>query len=602
MADEQKKIVPIDYTHREFDSIRDDLIQIAERYYPDTFQDFSEGSFGAMMVDAAAYVGDQLSFYLDYNVNEAFLDTAYQYDNVLRQGRVLGYKYTGRPSTYGKAALYVLVPASSTGLGPDKDYIPIMKRGSRFTSNTGLNYVLTENVDFGAPQNPIVAARTNTSTGAPTYYAIKTYGNVVSGFFSRESIEVGPYERFNKVGLRNPNISEIISVIDAEGNEYFEVDHLSQDMIFKEISNKNFKNDNVPSILKPYLVSRKFVVERGRNKTIIQFGSGNSAASNVIADPAAVALNIFGKTYVSDTTFDPTKLTKNKELGIVPSNTTLTVTYRVTNPTNSNLATNSLKQVSNAILEFKNRHLLSASEVDTIKASVEVSNEEPIVGDVTNATTSEIKRRIFDTFPTQNRAVTQADYENLAYRMPAKFGSIKRCSVQRDPDSRRRNLNMYVISENKFKKLTAANSTIKDNLKTWLNQYRMINDTVDILDAFIINFGIEFIITPTAGADKYDVLRACVAQLKARYSNNFYIGEPVNITDIFTELNKVKGVLEVVKVKIVNKSGTGASNSYSGVQFDINDNVSPDGTYVMVPKNAVAELKYPSVDIKGKIR
>jgi len=602
MSDEQKKIVPIDYTHREFNSIRDDLIQIAERFYPDTFQDFSEGSFGAMMVDAVAYVGDQLSFYLDYNINETFLDTAYQYDNVLRQGRILGYKYTGRPSTFGKVALYVLVPASSTGLGPDKDYIPIMKRGSRFTSDTGLNYVLTENIDFNAPQNPIVAARTNTATGAPTYYAIKAYGNVVSGYFSRDQMTVGAYERFKRVGLKNPNISEIISVTDSDGNEYFEVDYLSQDMVFKEISNKNFKNDNVPSILNPYLVSRKFVVERGRNNTIIQFGSGKSGESDVVADPGAVAMDIFGKTYVTDTTFDPTKLSKNDSLGIVPSNTTLTVVYRVTNPANSNLAVNSLTQVSNAILEFNDRQSLTSGTVNTIISSVEVTNEEPIVGDVTSATTSEIKRRIFDTFPTQNRAVTQADYENLAYRMAAKFGSIKRCSVQRDPSSRKRNLNMYVVSEDKFKKLATANSTIKNNLKTWLNQYRMINDTIDILDAFIINLGIEFIITPSAGVNKFDVLQACIAQLKGRYSNHFYIGEPVYVTDIITELNKVKGVLDVIKVKIVNKSGTGAATSYSGVRFDINENMSPDGTYIVIPKNAVAEVKYPTVDIKGKIR
>ena len=151
-------------------------------------------------------------------------------------------------------------------------------------------------------------------------------------------------------------------------------------------------------------------------------------------------------------------------------------------------------------------------------------------------------------------------------------------------------------------KLIVANSTIKNNLKTWLNQYRMINDTVDILDAYIINFGIEFIVTPAAGADRYDVLQACVRQLQSRYSKNFYIGEPVYITDIFAELNKVKGVLDVVKIKIVNKSGTGNVQGYSGVQFDINENMSPDGSYVVIPKNAVAELKYPGVDIKGKIR
>jgi len=91
----QKKLVPIDYTSREFESIRRDLIDLASRFYPDSFQDFSEGSFGAMMIDSVAYVGDQLSLYLDYNVNEAFLDTSYQLSNIMRHGRVLGYKAQG---------------------------------------------------------------------------------------------------------------------------------------------------------------------------------------------------------------------------------------------------------------------------------------------------------------------------------------------------------------------------------------------------------------------------------------------------------------------------------------------------------------------------
>jgi len=165
MSDEQKKIVPIDYTHREYKTIREDLTQIAERFYPDTFKDWSEASFGSLMLDAVAYIGDQLSFYLDYNVNESFLDTAYQYDNVLRHGRILGYKFEGRPSTYGKAALFVVIPASSTGLGPDLSYIPVVKKGSRFTSENGLNFVLTENIDFADSKNPTVVATVDTTTG-----------------------------------------------------------------------------------------------------------------------------------------------------------------------------------------------------------------------------------------------------------------------------------------------------------------------------------------------------------------------------------------------------------------------------------------------------
>ena len=259
MPQDPKKKIPINYTNREFTGIRSDLEQIAERFYPDTFQDFSEASFGSIVLDSMAYVGDQLSFYLDYNVNEMFLDTSYQYTNVLRHGRIMGYKNQGRPSTYGVASLYILVPASTVGLGPDDSYLPILKRGSRFTSQTGLNFVLLENVDFSDVKNQVVVANVDAATGAPTFFAVKAYGNVVSGFFKRDTYTCGDFERFKLVELQSNNVSEIISVTDSEGNEYFEVDNLSQDIIYQEFSNNNYKNENAPSVMKPLLVSRKFI-------------------------------------------------------------------------------------------------------------------------------------------------------------------------------------------------------------------------------------------------------------------------------------------------------------------------------------------------------
>jgi len=598
MSNEQKKIIPINYTNREFEGIRRDLIQIAERYYPDTFRDFSEGSFGAMMVDAVAYIGDQLSFYLDYNVNESFLDNANQPDNVLRISRTLGYKDPGVVSTYGRVAFFILVPASATGIGPDNDYVPILKRGTRLSAQNGLNFVLTKNVDFSAPENPVVAARTDASTGAPTYYAIKAYGDVVSGQFGTIQVSCGAYERFKKISLGSNAIAEIISVFDSEGNEYFEVDYLAQDMIFKEVSNKNFKNDNVPSILKPTLVSRKFVVQKTTNTVVLQFGSGDASQTDVVADPATVAIDSFGKSYTTDLTFDPTRLTKNQSFGIVPSDTTLTVTYRLENVNNTNVSVGGLNTIGNAIVQFEDENLLASSVLTTIRDSIECINEEPIIGSVTNASTEELKQRVYDTFPTQNRAVTQADYENIVYRMPSKFGSIKRVSAQRDPNSERRNLNMYVISEDNFGKLIKTNSTIKNNLKTWLNNYRMLSDTIDILDAYIINFGVEFIVSAKTNADKFDVLERCISQLQNSFRTNYFIGEHVQITDIYNELNKVDGVSDVVSVKLVNKT----DNQYSAVSFDINNNLSRDGTSVVIPKNAVAELKFPATDIRGKIR
>ena len=598
MPKNDKKILPINYTNREFDSIRNDLQQIAERFYPDTFQDFSEASFGALMLDAVAYVGDQLSFYLDYNVNESFLDTSYSLNNITRHGRILGYKNPGRPSTYGEVAIFVEIPADITGLGPDLSYIPILKRGTRFKSKQGLNFILTENVDLNQPQNPIIVSKVSDATGAPTHYAIKAYGNIVSGRFGQQQITVGAYEKYKRISLKSNNISEVISVTDTEGNKYFEVENLSQDIVYQEIPNNNFKNDNVPSIIKPLIVSRKFVVVRDGDTVSLQFGSGEQSATEIIAEPQAVALDIFGKDYVTNTTFDPTRLSKNTNYGVVPVNTKLIVAYRTTNPINSNSAVGSINAVASPIVEFKNRENLSTSTISSVITSIEATNEKPIVGDTTYPSSGEVKQRIFDTFPTQNRAVTQADYENLVYRMPAKFGSIKKCSVQKDPDSLKRNLNMYVISEDQFGKLIQTNAAIKSNLKTWLNQYRMVNDTVDILDPYIINLGIEFVITTMPSANADGVLATAIAVLQRHYAADFYIGEHFQISDVYSELKKLTNVLDVTNVKIYNKTGA----QYSNVRFSINKNFSPDGSLLMCPKNAIFEVKFVDVDIEGKIK
>ena len=597
MADNQKKIIPINYTNREFETIRQDLQEIAERLYPDSFQDFSEASFASLMMDAVAYVGDQLSFYMDYNVNESFLDTAYQFNNILRHGRVLGYKFTGRPSTYGIAAFYVQVPATSVGLGVNRNYAPILKRGSVFKSSTGLAYTLMENVNFADNKHPVVVGTTN-SAGAPTNYVIKAYGRVVSGQMMSEQVTVGSFQKFARLRLNTPNISEIISVLDSDGNEYYEVDYLAQDIIYKEISNTNYKNDNVPSIIKPFLVSRKFTVERNGPTVSLQFGSGKESSSDIAADPQSVSMDVFGKTYVTAKSFDPTRLSENEALGVVPENTTLTISMRVTNPGNSNIAAKQLNEVASVNMDFEDKTTLSQGLLQQVINSLEVENELPITGDVRNATSEEIKQRIYDTFPTQNRAVTQADYENLAYRMHSKFGSVKRVSVQRDPDSQKRNLNMYVVSENSFGKLEKTSSTIKRNLKVWLNQYRMINDTIDILDPYIVNLGIEFSIKTTPGMDKKLVIGRCIEALGKEFSSNYYIGESVVISDIYKTLNAVPGVLDVVKARLLNRTGA----NYSSATININKNLSPDGNQLIIPKNAIVEFKYKNTDFIGKAK
>ncbi len=598
MSLKDTKIIPINYTHREFRTIREDLLDIASRFYPDNFQDWSEASFGSLMIDAVAYVGDQLSLYLDYNINESFLDTSFSRANILRHGKILGYKNSGTPSTYGTVALFLEVPAETSGLGPDNSKIPILKKGARFISQNGLNFALIENVDFADPKYPVVVASVDPGTGAPTHYAIKAYGNVVSGRYGTAKVKAGAFKKFKRIKTPVVNLAEIISVTDSEGREYFEVDYLAQDVVYREIPNTNYKNDNVPSILKPYLVSRKFTVFHDGVDSYLQFGSGDEGATSVIARPQEVAMNTFAKSYVSTTTFDPTRLSANTEYGIVPAETDLTIVYRTTNPRNSNVATGQLNKVGFATFDFGSLGDVSDAVTNRVKSSLEVSNESPIVGAISVPGTAELKQRVYDTFPTQDRAVTQADYESLAYRMHSKFGNIKRVSIQKDPDSLKRNLNLYVISESPQGKLIKSNATIKNNLKTWLSHYRMINDTIDILDAYIINLGIEFSVDVPATADRNKVMAECLMRLQNEFAEGFFIGEHFIISNIYAALKSVQDVLDVVNVNIINKTG----NQYSNIIYSINHNLSPHGNQLMCPKNAIFEIKFPAVDIKGKVR
>ena len=184
-----KKQYPlIDYTSRDFNSIKEDLVDYAKRYYPNSFKDFSESGFGPLMLDTTAYIGDILSFYLDYSVNESFLDTAIEYDNVIKLGRQMGYRFNPAASSVGEAIFYIIIPAVTVGTGPDTNYMPILKRGTEVSSIDNLGFILNEDVDFSDPNNELVIAEVNSTTGAVISYAIRARGQVVSGRINRESL------------------------------------------------------------------------------------------------------------------------------------------------------------------------------------------------------------------------------------------------------------------------------------------------------------------------------------------------------------------------------------------------------------------------------
>jgi hypothetical protein len=293
------KKTPIDYTSRDFNSIKESLVDYAKRYYPEVYQDFNEASFGSLMMDMVSYVGDVMSFYLDYQVNESFLTTAIEQKNVINLSRQMGYKYQQVATSSGEITLYVLVPANDLGLGPDLSYAPIIREGSTFSSESGANFILTEDIRFDDPANEVVAGRIDGATGVPSFYAIRAKGKIISGTILEQTISVGDYQRFRKLVLRDDNVVEILSVEDSDGNEYYQVENLAQNIVYRTFANKSVDSQNVKEFLRPVSVPRRFVFEYDGTDYYLQFGFGSEDELTLdsVADPSSVSIELYGRIY-----------------------------------------------------------------------------------------------------------------------------------------------------------------------------------------------------------------------------------------------------------------------------------------------------------------
>ena len=599
-----RNLTSIKYTSRDYESIKNDLVEYARRYYPDTFRDFNDASFGAFMLDAVAYIGDILSFYLDYQANETFIDTASEYNNVIKMGKLMGYKNPSPASARGEIEIYILVPANSFGTAPDLDYIPILKRGTEAVATSGGVFTLTENVNFSNSKHEVVVARADPITGEPTHFAIKAKGQVLSGKNFLETMKIGNFQKFLRLELESTNITDIISVFDSEGHQYYEVDYLSQNVVHVPLINRTSDKEIAQSIMKTLYVPRRFIVEYERDSTFLQFGYGSDSElySDSVSDPNKIILNLHGKEHITDKSFDPSNLIATDKFGIAPANTTLTVIYRKNTSADSFAGVGTVTKASKVLFDFKDPTSLDSVKVAAVIDSLDVNNENQIIGSPTKILMPELKQRIKDNFASQNRAVTRRDYMNLIYNMDSQFGLIKRCSVVQDHDSFKRNLNIYIVSQNSDGHLIKAgekDGVLKQNLKTWLAQYKMINDTIDILDANIINIGVEFTIMALPNSNKFEVLERASANLRnALASDVLDIGEPMYITDVFRILNSTFGVVDTLDAKFVSKVG----GDHSDYSINIADSLTSDGIALRIPEDSILEIKNPTSDIKGAVK
>ena len=529
------------------------------------------------------------------------MDTAVEFSNIRKHAKSMGFSYSGVPTSYGVASFFILVPSNADGNAPDMDYAPVLKKGTTLQSNNGVSFILLEDVDFFNPQNDIVEARYNEQTGGVTYYAIRAFGQVSSGKLQVVEIDLSSntFERFRKVKVGNSTVSEIVSVQDSEGNKFYEVDYLSQETVLLETTNPTARQDGVRSIMKPFVTARRFVVEQDNTGTYLQFGFGSEGDDDAgLADPSNVALRLNARNHITDNSFDPNKLLGTDKLGISPFGTTLTVVLRKNDATNVNIGSRGLDTIVNADIKFIAENNLNSAKVSIVRGSLEVTNDKPIVGQDIQTASDDIKIKAKNYYATQNRAVTKQDYEAISYFMPKKFGSIKRVNVINDPSSTNRKLAMYVLSQNSDGHLVVSNDRIKSNLKKWLTKYKGINDQIEIFDAKIVNFGINFEISVDPRYNKEEIVNLAIKNITDRYNSKFYIGEPIYLTEISNVLSKTKGVNDIVSLEIVNKK----NSPYSTTPLDFVKIISKDNTFYKTPKNVALELKFPKLDIQGKVK
>jgi hypothetical protein len=351
--------------------------------------------------------------------------------------------------------------------------------------------------------------------------------------------------------------------------------------------------------MKPFVTARRFVLEQDNTGTYLQFGFGSSGDDDSgLTDPSDVVLRLHARNHITNNSFDPNKMLGTDKLGISPYGTTLKVVIRKNDSTNVNVGSKGITTIVDASMKFESEINLNSSKVSDVRGSLEVTNDNPIVGQSLDLAAEEIKIQAKNYYATQNRATTKQDYEAVAYNMPKKFGSLKRVNVINDPSATNRKLAMYVLSQNSDSQLILSNDRIKNNLKTWLAKYKGINDQIEIFDAKIVNFGINFEISVDPRFNKEEIVNLAIRNLKDKYLTKLYIGEPVYLTEISNILSKTRGAIDVISIEVINKK----NGNYSTTPLELNKVLSRDNTYYKTPKNVIMELKFPSEDIKGKAK
>jgi len=416
--------------------------------------------------------------------------------------------------------------------------------------------------------------------------------------------------QFDTINLSTNDFLKILDVTDSDGNRWYEVDHLGQEMVLDTIKNSNINdpnaNGNVPYLLRLRKVQRRFSPKIISSTQIqLQFGAGSPNDTDEEITPNADNVGI-GLPFERDkltAAYSPVNFLYTKTYGIAPSNTTLTVRYLTGGGVNSNVEANTLTSITPGFTQF-NQFNLNSTTANYVFSSLAANNPLAADGGKSGDTIEEIRQNTLALIASQKRSVTADDYLIRSLSMPSDYGAVSKAFIEQPKltdtqVSTIETLNLYVLSLNSQGQLDYATDILKNNLRTYLSQYRMIGDNIEIRDAFIINIAIDFEIIVLPEYNNNEVLLACITALQNYFNiSKWQINQPILLRDLYILLDRIIGVQTVKNISLSNKAGVNAG--YSQYAYDIAGATQNQVIYPSLDPS-IFEVRYPNTDIKGKV-
>lgn len=607
---EVKKQKEVSYLSKDFTGFRNQLEAFARQHYGDKILDLSDGSIAGLFLDMAAYVGDNLSYYLDHQFNELSLETAVEERNIESLIRQTGIDLIGPSPSIVDVSIRIKVPAKLVegNFVPDPIFIPKVIAETVFTSRAGVDFTLVETVDFAKKDvlgnyEADVEVFTVNSSNQVTEMIMTASGRCTSAKTKVENIAIeDAFKPFRTITLANANVTEIISVVDSLEDKYHEVESLTQDVVFERFENTRQDFELVPQRIRLTPAHKRYIKFRSRitGKTTLRFGAGNEDLfdEDIIPDPSDHAIKLFGdrKTF-SKLTIDPNQLLGTRTLGISPRNTTLTVTYRCGGGIDNNVGVGDIQNVKTLLTKFNSA--TPSSSVAEIRSTLSVTNNLPALGGEDEPSLEELRTTAIFAKTSQNRVVTREDLIARVYSMPSNFGRVFRVSV-RDNPSNIFSAQLHIVSRDSSGKLIMSPDTLKQNLSTYLSRYRIISDATDILDGQIINLAIKYAVNIEVSANPETTIQSINAALASYLKiENFQIDQPIMIGDIENIILNTRGVTSVATLRFLNRTGTIENRQYSLESYSVSRNL--DRGMLFPPRGGIFEFRHPLDDIIGRI-